>query len=269
MKRTYISPELLHTRTNGTFNMIEQKALFGSKMMEIEDEIFFDTRDVVYYQQNNGEQINFTQEQLYPPVIYSILDDKIENHVLELFPGQGEADLNSNTRWLLTINVRNILINYIFSQIKNARAFEGVLSNLTKDEDINLAILSYIDSNILDRYSFGGLTLYLTYNDLGSDGTLQESGNTLEDFNVNKVPDRDPVIKQGPNGLELEDVLPESGDLAGNIWDSSINQPGNIEKKVGTQFNSDKSILRANFRQSKPRNNYSFNYYFEFKFIKS
>lgn len=270
MKRSYISPEFLHTRTNGTFNMIEEKAMFGSKMMEIEDEIIIDNRDIVYYQQSNGEQINFNQEKLLSPIIYGMIDDKVNNHTLELFPGQGEGDLNSNARWLLTINIRQLLINYIFAQIKFARAFNGVQSSLTKQGDINLAILSYIENNILDRYDFSTIKLYLTYNDLGTDGNFQESGETenLEEFSVNKVPDCDPIIKQGPNGLELEDVEPEEGELSGNIWDPTILSPNNREKKIGRNFNNDKSILLVDFRQSKPRNNWSFNYYFEVEFFK-
>ena len=39
MRRTYISPEFIYQKVNGTFNMQEHSSFFGSKMIEIDDEI--------------------------------------------------------------------------------------------------------------------------------------------------------------------------------------------------------------------------------------
>jgi hypothetical protein len=50
MRRSYISPEFDHNDVYGTFNMIEESNFFGSKMLEIEDSIYIDVQNLIYYQ---------------------------------------------------------------------------------------------------------------------------------------------------------------------------------------------------------------------------
>ena len=79
MRRTYISPEFSHTRTFGTFNMLESSNLMCSKMLEIEDEINLLDQTSIYYQNSNSEQIDLSVESSTTPITYSLLDDKLAN----------------------------------------------------------------------------------------------------------------------------------------------------------------------------------------------
>ena len=79
MRRTYISPEFTYNLIDGSFNMKEESSFFGSKMMDIDDEIFVGPQSIVYYQNANNEQLDFAIEKTLPEVIYSSPDDKDEN----------------------------------------------------------------------------------------------------------------------------------------------------------------------------------------------
>jgi len=60
MRRDYISPEYKSVRVYGTFNMLEESNFFGSKMLEIEDSIIISNQEIIYYQNENGEQIDYS-----------------------------------------------------------------------------------------------------------------------------------------------------------------------------------------------------------------
>ena len=62
MRRDYISPEFDYTRTFGTYDMTESSSLFGSKMLEIEDELDLHNQSIIYYQNLQKEQIDFSTD---------------------------------------------------------------------------------------------------------------------------------------------------------------------------------------------------------------
>ena len=105
MRKKGVSPEFLQTTIPGSYNMSEQRVFFGSKMMDIEDEIILDNRDIVYYQQANGEQIDINQELTFDPNVYSIVDDKKDNHLIGFDPSQNESDKENKTKWVVEINM--------------------------------------------------------------------------------------------------------------------------------------------------------------------
>ena len=79
MRKKGISPEYVYESVAGSFNMREQRSFFGSKMMYIENDIILDKRDIVYYQQLTGEQLDLTQELNLESNLYSISQDKLDN----------------------------------------------------------------------------------------------------------------------------------------------------------------------------------------------
>lgn len=227
MRRNYISPEHEYTEVSGTFNMIENKSYMGSKMMKIEDDIIIDSRDIIYYQQTNGEQLDIIQELTFPPVIYSMINDKLDNYAIEMSPTQSDFNRQKRTIWHIDINLENLLINYLYANIKASRTFENITSINTSVNDVNKAIRLYIRENLLSRYRFYSFDLYISYNSLEDDGNLRYQ----------------------------------------NTWTPSIIQDNTtLLKKVELDINSDSTKLRSTFTQEKDSDKFNFNYYFNIKF---
>jgi hypothetical protein len=229
MRRNYITPEYKQVEVEGTFNMEEQKGIYGSKMMDIEDEIVLDDRDIVYYQNAINEQIDEIQENLLAPIIYSISDDKEASHVLKIDESQTDFERQKNTKWIIEINIRDILINYIFSRIKEVRTFEGIQNSSTRNNSIDTAIRKYIEVNLLSRYEYQTIDLYIKYNQLTGGAFLRYQNN----------------------------------------WNITIAEAQNKLSKVEVELNFDKSKLIGRFTQEKASTDFNFDYYFDIKYVKA
>ena len=226
MKRNNISPEFTYNNIEGSFNMIEQKSFSASKMMKIEDDIILDNRDIVYYQQLNYEQLNLNQEINFSSIIYSITEDKKDNMTFSIDTSQSDYERQNKTKWKMVINLNSILRNYIFAQLKSSRCFEGIKNESTKYKNINSAINGYIDDNILNRYEFETLTLYIKYK------SLEDNDNLRYD----------------------------------NTYNYQINSSDNIFKKVNITTSMDESFIICKFTQEENSNEYNFDYYYDLKF---
>ena len=139
--------------------MLEKKSFFGSKLINLDNSIFIENQNIVYYQTAQNEQLNFKAEQLLSPIVYNANDDKQNNSSLTINQFQ-------NNSWILTINYGTILTNYLFATLKYYRTFEGVTNNITINNDINSSIYDYINKNILNRYQYSTTSLYISYNNL-------------------------------------------------------------------------------------------------------
>lgn len=228
MRRSYISPEYDITPVYGTFNMLEESTFFSAKMLEIEDSITIDNLDIIYYQKDNGEQLDLSIESSLPSYAYSSTNDKNTHHTLVMDDSQPKYQLDNNTRWLLKIELNTILINYLFSTLKKYRTFEGIKNDMTIYNNIDTAVYSYINLNILNRYKLKGVELYVKYNDLRSQSALRYK----------------------------------------NIWDPSIKSPDNTLTKIQTQTEINESSIIIYFNQEKPSSTYNYNYYFNILFEK-
>lgn len=225
MRRNAISPEYNKVDIPGYYNMIERKSFLGSKLMFTENNIDIENQDIIYYQQNNGDQINLDQEMDINQVEYSTIIDKNDNHSIYKNPSQNEESLVNRTQWILEINILNILRNYLFAKIKERRSFENMLSRDTIFRRIDDAIYSYIDNNLLEIYKYDSIDLFLEYI-------------SLKEENLNKF---------------------------SVSYDENISEKFKMYRK---ELNKDKSILKIYFTQEKNSSEYTFNYYFNLKFIK-
>jgi hypothetical protein len=231
MRRSYISPEYQNRSVYGTLNMVEESTFFGSKMLEIEDSIIIDNQDIIYYQRPNGEQLELSVESSLDSYIYSPgsnTGDKFRNHSLIIDEAQPKYQLDNNTRWILTIDLETIFTNYLFATLKKYRTFEGVKNDMTIFNDVNVAINSYTKSNILDRYKYKGVELYVKYQDLRNQNLLKYN----------------------------------------NTWSTNIIDKNFRLTKIQTETEFDESSVRITFNQEKPSSNYKFEYYFNILFEK-
>lgn len=173
MRRHYISPEYPSSKVYGTFNMIEESNFFLSKMLEIEDSIYLTTQDISYYQNSNGEQTDFSLESTIPSIVYSTSTNKLENHTLIIDESQTRYQRDTNTKWILEINLERILRNYLFATLKKYRTFEGLKNVMTRNGDVNVAIDTYIRENVTNRYKMKRLDLYVVERDLRNQNVLR------------------------------------------------------------------------------------------------
>jgi len=73
--------------------------------------------------------------------------------------------------------LKDILSNYLFSTLKRYRTFEGVKSKYTLYGDVNVSINNYITSNILNRYKFDKVYLYMQERDINEEGQIKYKNN--------------------------------------------------------------------------------------------
>jgi hypothetical protein len=173
MRRTYISPEYDNNIVNGTFNMLEQSNFFGAKMLEIENQIDIKSEDIIWYQRANNEQLDFSIESSLKSYFYSSSDNKKNNHRLLIDEKQTQFQKERNTRWLLEVNLSSILQNHIFASMKKFRTFEGLTNEMTIYNDVDVALNEYIKNNVINRYKFSQIELFIEYKELSTNDILR------------------------------------------------------------------------------------------------
>lgn len=226
MRRTYISPEFNYNRVFGTLNMREESTFFGSKMLEIEDSLSLHNQGIIYYQNSNSEQIDISIETSLTPIIYSTNDDKKLNHTLIIDDSQSDSQRNTQTRYIMNIDLETILKNFLFANLKQYRTFEGIRNKMCYSGDINTSIKDYIEKNILDRYKFERVDLFLKYLDLRNQNVRR--------FN--------------------------------NIWALDTDDVSRSEyqlKRFQTETDFNDSTVKLTFNQEQSSQIYSFEYYFK------
>jgi hypothetical protein len=230
MRRSYISPEFEYKKVFGTLNMKEESTFFGSKMLEIEDNLELHNQGIIYYQNANKEQIDLDIERSLSPIVYSVADDKKSNHTLVIDDSQGESQRSNLTKYILTINLKNILENFLFSTLKQYRTFDGVRNSMCYTKNVDFSIREYIVKNITDRYKFDKVELYIKYVD-------------LRDQNVRRFI---------------------------NTWISTDEISSNeyLLKRIQTNTEFDGSSIQVLFNQEKSSQQYSFEYYFKLFWVK-
>ena len=225
MRRTYISPEFTYKGVPGTLNMKEQSSFFGSKMLEIDDELVIKRDNISYYESEEGDQININDERSLNQIFYDAVADKKSNHNISI---DQNSNLNGSNRWIVNIQLRKILRNYLFATLKKWRTFEGVRNNMTINNNVNSAISAYIDNNIIGRYKFSKIELF----------------------------------------LKSVDILSVGGLKYGNKFDETIESESNVYKKFQTNIDPNDIDVVLSFYQENDSSDNTFNYYFNIYFEK-
>jgi hypothetical protein len=228
MRRNYISPEFEYNKVYGTFNMVEGSSYFGSKMLKIEDEINIDNKSIIWYQKSNNEQMDLQTESKLNPTTLDINIIKSQNHNLSIDKSQSEFQKSDKTKWILKISLREIFINYLYGKMKEYRTFEGVANNMTIYNDVDVAIKNYILSNVIGRYKFNTIDLFLEYRELKNQNVLKLINNFSADAETN----------------------------------------GNKLNKIDVSIDYNQTLLEVRFAQEKSSSQFAFNYYFNLKFKK-
>jgi len=237
MKSDLIISKYKTEKVIGTQSSFDARTFFGSKMIDIEDSITVDDSLIQYSEvydtvdkRNSGYQyfddIDFI-EKIY---LVSLFDVKDNNHTITL-GSQSNVDLRLNTNWTILVNWRDILIEYMYLKLKEARTFKTIKFNNVLSENINLYIRKYIKNNLVSRYGFNSLNFYIEYFDL-------DSGNQ----------DTDPNLLLNP------------------IFDASIKSEENRVKNVNTTVYPE--LLNIQYKQTESSQLKMFRYYFDLNITK-
>jgi len=231
---------------NGTYNMNEEKSFFGTKLMDIDDEIYLTDKSIQYLEvqksgttsetKNNGYQyseINLFEESLY---IMDIVALKYDNHTISKSL-QLKIDEEQNTRWEININIKEILIEYLFAKIKESRTFKSLNYENFSNKNINKSIKNYIYYNLLDRYEFDNIDLFIKYIDIENNHIYETSA----------IKQYDPLFNQS---IELPEY---------KITNTNIKLDLYLDKLAP---------IKVNYFQTKSSLQYKFDYYFNLKFKK-
>jgi len=228
MRKNYITSDYYYNNVYGSYNMIEESNFFGSKMLEIEDSIFLDKIDLIYYQNDKNEQLDINTEKILESKSYSSILSKNKNHKLLLDDKQSDYQKENLTKWILDINLSSILGEYIFAQMKTNRTFEGIRNNMTFNNNINASLIYYIRYNVLNRYKFSGIDIYIQYENLLNDSLYKWD----------------------------------------NQYDETIQNYQNKIIRYETDLKWNQSEVKILLTQEKPSSAYNFKYYFNILFEK-
>lgn len=253
MKENLILKKFKKENVNGTFNLLEEETFFGTKVMEIEDSIYIDDKGIQYFQyfykiqnindpievkkaKNNGYQYNEVNEFLESFFILDTVDLKLNNHTIKK-QQQKEIDKQNNTKWIIEIDIKNILTEYLFAKIKERRTFKSIRYDNFINNDINNSIKEYIKINLLDRFKFSTLDFFVKYSDIRDNSIF---GNEL-------LKQFDPLFKSDIELIKYKD--------------NSVNVQ--IDDFIDPLAN-----VKINYFQTKPSTDYKFDYYFNIHFVK-
>jgi hypothetical protein len=238
LKKYKITPDI------GTKNLIHQKSFFGSNLVNIENIVFINDSSISYkelfikneknksgYQHGDKNIERLTSETEYS-VSYS--DLKQSFHTIKLY-NQGVDTLQRNTLWEIDIDVKNILIKYLFYNFKKSRIFKNIKYDEFTNKDINISIQEYVTQNILNKYTFHEIEFYVKYYDIVT----------------NKIYYNETLLQLNP----LFDVT---------VYDQMY-MVNNFTVKKKDVFNNHESV-KIMYNQIKESGRYKFNYYFNLYF---
>jgi len=166
MKSNLLLKRYLTETDNGTKNMNTVRSFFGTKLIDIEDNITINNISLKYTDysgyQNYDEKVLGTYE---TEKTIDLTKLKTDNHTI-ILQTQDMFNIENNTKWTIEIDVREILKEYLFGKLKEARTFRSIKTENTLNSDINDSIYMFIENNIMDRYETDRVELYIKYDTL-------------------------------------------------------------------------------------------------------
>lgn len=170
MKRTYISPEYTYNTVSGLLNMEEHSTFYGSKMMELPKMLNINREAISYYVNSKNEQIDLANEQQNSPEVIDLSKLKNVKHVI--YSDSNMIIDGGYASWVIEVDVRGILLEYVFGNIKRSRVFGNVLNSSMLNNDVDLSIREYIKLNVIDKYEIGRVDLFVKYVGLSDNNRL-------------------------------------------------------------------------------------------------
>lgn len=182
MKTTTIIQQYKKEPVIGTKTSKEIRSFFGTNLIDIEDIISISNISIQYSDTPTEHYQYYDTTTLVSESevgVFKSLDDiKYQNHTIDLY------NLNytsyDNLQWNLVLKARNILKEYLFLRLKEARTFKSIQKIETQKNDINTFIYDYIEFNLLDRYNISSIVFYVLYKDVINNGNVSNNNYTVK-----------------------------------------------------------------------------------------
>jgi hypothetical protein len=199
------------TKVGGIKSSKEIKTFFGSKLIDIEDIIYVNNISIQYYERvdkiniQNDHYQNFDANLLQPErgILKSLNDVKYKNHSIDLYTQVDPLrnNPNQNYEWIIVINAKNILKEYLFLRLKESRVFKTIRSEDLLERNIDEYINNYIESNLLNRYNISELAFYSQYIN------VEEQNNILTNSQRLKNPQFNPIVFKSENRVNDVNII--------------------------------------------------------------
>lgn len=128
-----------------------------------------------------------------------------------------------------------MLIDYLYARLKESRAFKCFGKDDLINRDINLGIKTYIIQNLINRYTYDKIELYVKYIDVVQSTNIYSSSNLLYQPTYSRDTEQPAYLTS------------------------------NLNIKVADAMNN-LNFMTAIYQQTQPSNKYKFNYYFNIYF---
>lgn len=224
----------------GSFNLAPHKPFFGTPLVDIEDNININNELIFYTQMPSGNTIitegyqDIISTSLESIVTEDLVDLKLRNHTVSLLQ-QSTSDKLHNTKWQFNFDIKNMLIDYLYARLKESRAFKCFGKDDLINRDINLGIKTYIIQNLINRYTYDKIELYVKYIDVVQSTNIYSSSNLLYQPTYSRDTEQPAYLTS------------------------------NLNIKVADAMNN-LNFMTAIYQQTQPSNKYKFNYYFNIYF---
>jgi hypothetical protein len=240
MKGNLILKKFSVNSVPGTMNQNELRTFFGGKVLYSENKIYINDGSIPFSQVTTDYNYGYqyydfdTMPEIWETSFFENLSDlKLNQHTISLF-SQTSTNISDNTRWKISVNGTNILKEYLFFKIKEQRIFKAINAKDVYSNNINKAIYEYISYNLLKRYRLEQVAFFVKYYDI-------KNQNLYNDIILQNDPKFNPSINENENLT-------------------------NITVIGYDPYKFDNIIIQYN--QSKPLNQYRFDYYFNLIFTK-
>lgn len=161
MRKTYLTQEYSRESVSGFMNTFEQRMLLASKVLYTPYTINIDDTDISYSITIGGVN-DSTQNVDIEETKYFNSVNKKDSNIITL-----KDNSTSFYSYELKIDIKKLFNDYIYSNIMNKRVFQNIYNNdcITSVKDM---IYNYISDNIITRYRFVNINLYIEYYSVGN-----------------------------------------------------------------------------------------------------
>ncbi len=230
MRKTGIIKDFKTKPQPGTLNQIEKTNFITGKGMDIQDELRVRSLDM--WTASPGMQNQYDQfEQLKQSAIKNV----------EMAKDQTDADKIGLTKWVLEIDSKYLLREFLYNQIfteNPSSAFNKLTSEIAANSKVNSACYNYIDANVLDRYAVKEIVFWAKYYEL--------KYNTTPDTNAF------PLLKQNPIFT----------------FYAKPDRDADKNKSITSTKTYSDGLVELSYKQTKPSQYYTFLYYYDVIFYR-